>query len=159
MDLAEQRLGQGPEPGVDGHGSGHPRLLEERGRRAGAGLTPDPFDWFRNFLQFLIDTESHVWFGKLIAIGETAVGVALILGAFVGIAAFFGATMNFSFLLAGTTSTNPVLFLFAVLLILAWKTAGYIGLDRFLLPLLGTPWQPIPLRRATAVEDGSPAPG
>jgi thiosulfate dehydrogenase [quinone] large subunit len=112
------------------------------------------FDWFRSFLQLLIDTESHVWFGKLIAIGETAVGVALILGAFVGIAAFFGATMNFSFLLAGTTSTNPVLFLFAVLLILAWKTAGYIGLDRFLLPLLGTPWQPIPLKRARALEDG-----
>jgi len=117
------------------------------------------FDWFRNFLQLLIDTESHVWFGKLIAIGETSVGVALILGAFVGIAAFFGATMNFSFLLAGTTSTNPVLFLFAVLLMLAWKTAGYIGLDRFLLPLLGTPWQPIPLKRVRAAEDGRSAPG
>src|SRR6266545_1754687 len=24
---------------------------------------------------------------------------------------------------------------------LAWKTAGYIGLDRFLMPLLGTPWR------------------
>jgi len=117
------------------------------------------FDWFRNFLQLLIDTESHVWFGKLIAIGETSVGVALILGAFVGIAAFFGATMNFSFLLAGTTSTNPVLFLFAVLLMLAWKTAGYIGLDRFLLPLLGTPWQPIPPKRVRAAEDGRSAPG
>jgi thiosulfate dehydrogenase [quinone] large subunit len=29
-----------------------------------------------------------------------------------------------------------------VFLILAWKTAGYWGLDRFLLPLLGTPWRP-----------------
>jgi len=31
--------------------------------------------------------------------------------------------------------------LFGFLLVLAWKTAGYIGLDRFLLPLLGTPWR------------------
>ncbi len=30
----------------------------------------------------------------------------------------------------------------AVLLILSWKTAGRIGLDRVLLPLLGTPWRP-----------------
>jgi thiosulfate dehydrogenase [quinone] large subunit len=31
--------------------------------------------------------------------------------------------------------------LLGVLLILAWKNAGYVGLDRYLLPLLGTPWQ------------------
>ncbi|CAN5175477.1 hypothetical protein BH18CHL2_BH18CHL2_00990 [soil metagenome] len=30
---------------------------------------------------------------------------------------------------------------------MAWKTAGYYGLDRILLPLRGTPWQPIPSRR------------
>jgi thiosulfate dehydrogenase [quinone] large subunit len=32
------------------------------------------------------------------------------------------------------------LLLVAVLLVLAWKTAGYLGLDHVLLPLLGTPW-------------------
>ena len=42
--------------------------------------------------------------------------------------------MNMSFLMAGVVSTNPVLFFAAVLLILAWKNAGYIGADRFLLP-------------------------
>ena len=30
----------------------------------------------------------------------------------------------------------------AVGLILAWKVAGYYGVDRWLLPLLGTPWKP-----------------
>ena len=57
-----------------------------------------------------------------------------------GIAAFFGAFMNMSFLLAGSSSTNPVLFTLAIGLMLAWKVAGYYGLDRYLLPLLGTPW-------------------
>src|SRR5205814_1644752 len=31
--------------------------------------------------------------------------------------------------------------LLAFLLVLAWQTAGYIGLDRYLLPILGTPWK------------------
>jgi hypothetical protein len=44
-------------------------------------------------------------------------------------------------MLAGSASTNPVLLLLGILLVLAWKTAGYIGLDRFLLPMLGTPWR------------------
>ena len=30
----------------------------------------------------------------------------------------------------------------AVGLILSWKVAGYIGVDRWLLPRLGTPWEP-----------------
>jgi thiosulfate dehydrogenase [quinone] large subunit len=68
--------------------------------------------------------------------------VALVLGAFVGIAAFFGAFMNWNFMMAGTASTNPLLFTLAIVLILAWKVAGYYGLDRALLPVLGTPWKP-----------------
>lgn len=100
------------------------------------------FDWYRSFLQFLIDHSSYTWFAKLVAVGEFLIGVALILGLFVGIAALLGGFMNWNFMMAGTASTNPLLFLIAVLLILAWKTAGYWGLDRFMLKLLGTPWKP-----------------
>lgn len=103
---------------------------------------PIAFDWYRSFIQFLLDTQSYTWFGKLVAYGEVAVGAALILGAFVGIAAFFGAFMNWNFMMAGSASTNPVLFTAAIFLVLAWKVAGYYGLDRVLLPLLGTPWKP-----------------
>jgi thiosulfate dehydrogenase [quinone] large subunit len=99
------------------------------------------FDWYRNFLQFMLDTNSAGWFSYVIVFGELAVGIGLILGAFVGLAAAGGLLMNMAFLLAGTTSTNPVLAVMGVLLILAWKNAGYIGLDRWLLPLLGTPWK------------------
>lgn len=98
------------------------------------------YDWFRAFLQALLDGEHYGWFAKLIVYGEILVGIALILGAFVGIAAFFGAFMNFNFMLAGSASTNPVLFLLAILLMLAWKNAGYYGLDNWLLHHLGTPW-------------------
>jgi thiosulfate dehydrogenase [quinone] large subunit len=98
------------------------------------------YDWFRGFLQLLIDNGAHTWMGGLVAYGELLVGVGLIVGAFVGIAAFFGALMNMNFMLAGTASTNPLLFLLAVGLMLAWKVAGYYGADRILLPLLKTPW-------------------
>jgi thiosulfate dehydrogenase (quinone) large subunit len=100
------------------------------------------YDWYRSFLQFLLDHQTYVWFAKLVAVGELLVGIALVLGLFVGLAAFFGGFMNFNYMLAGTTSTNPVLFILAILLIQAWKIAGYWGLDRFVLRLLGTPWKP-----------------
>ena len=48
--------------------------------------------------------------------------------------------MNASFLFAGTVSSNPLLFILATWLVLAWKVAGWYGLDRWALPLLGTPW-------------------
>jgi thiosulfate dehydrogenase [quinone] large subunit len=100
------------------------------------------YDWYRDFIQYMLDHEWYEWFAWLIAFGEVSVGVALIIGAFTGVAAFFGATMNFNFMLAGSASTNPVLFVLAVLMILGWKVAGYIGVDRWLLPALGTPWEP-----------------
>src|ERR1700730_17161562 len=110
------------------------------------GTTPSgapviTFDWYRGFLQYLVNTNSAGWFSYVIVFGELAVGIGLIVGAFVGLAATGGLLMNMAFLLAGTTSTNPVLVILGVLLILAWKNAGYIGLDYFLLPLLRTPWQ------------------
>jgi thiosulfate dehydrogenase [quinone] large subunit len=105
------------------------------------GRPPIALDWYRDFIQFLLDTGSYTWFAKLIAYGEMLVGVALILGAFTGIVAFFGAFMNWNFMMAGSASINPLMFLFSFGLILAWKVAGNLGLDRFLLPRLGVPWQ------------------
>ena len=100
------------------------------------------FDWYRAFIQFLVDTQAWTWFSKLVVAGELLIGLTLLLGAFTGIAAVFGGLMNWNFMMAGTTSVNPVFFLLSVLLIMAWKTAGYWGLDRVLLPVLGTPWRP-----------------
>lgn len=98
------------------------------------------FEWYRDFLNFLISIDAQAWFGYLIVFGEIAVGLGLILGALSGIAAFFGITMNMSFLLAGSASTNPVLLIMGIGLMLAWRVCGYYGLDRYLLPALGVPW-------------------
>jgi thiosulfate dehydrogenase [quinone] large subunit len=98
------------------------------------------FDWYRSFLQALLDAQAYTWFAKLVVIGELLVGIALILGAFVGFAAFFSGLMNWNFMMAGSASTNPLLFTIAVGIILAWKVAGYLGADFFLLRWIGTPW-------------------
>jgi thiosulfate dehydrogenase [quinone] large subunit len=105
------------------------------------GRPPISFDWYRSFIQMLLDTESYTWFSKLIVFGEIAIGVALVLGAFVGIAAFFGGFMNWNFIMAGSASSNGLLFALSVLLILAWKVAGYYGLDYYLLRYVGVPWE------------------
>jgi thiosulfate dehydrogenase [quinone] large subunit len=87
-----------------------------------------------------LDNQAYTWFAKLVAYGEFLVGVALIIGAFVGVAAFFGAVMNWNFMMAGSASSTPMLFVVALGLIGAWKIAGFIGLDYFLLNWIGTPW-------------------
>ena len=104
------------------------------------GRPPIAFDWYRSFIAFMLENEWYAWFGKLVAYGELLVGVALILGAFVGIAAFFGALMNWNFIMAGAASTNGLLLVVAVALMLAWKVAGYIGVDFFVLRWVGVPW-------------------
>ena len=100
------------------------------------------YEWYRDILNFLISGHHETWFAWLVTLGELAVGIGLILGVLTGVAAFFGAFMNMSFLLAGSASVNPVMFTLAIGLILAWKVAGYYGVDRYLLPMLGTPWKP-----------------
>jgi thiosulfate dehydrogenase (quinone) large subunit len=100
------------------------------------------FGWYRAFLQAMLDSGSYTWFSKLVVAGELLVGVALILGIFTGISAFIGGFMNWNFMMAGSASVNPMLFALSIVVILAWKTAGWLGLDRWLLPLLGTPWKP-----------------
>ncbi len=100
------------------------------------------YDWYRQFIQFMLNIQAYAWFSKVVVAGELIIGTLLILGAFTGVAAFLGGFMNWNFMMAGSASVNPVFFTLSVLLIMAWKIAGYYGLDRWLLPMLGTPWKP-----------------
>ncbi|MGG3282428.1 DoxX family protein [Paenibacillus solani] len=99
----------------------------------------DVSGWYASFLEGFVLPNAKM-FSYMVAFGEVLVGIGLIVGLLTGIAAFFGGLMNASFLFAGTVSTNPLLFILATWLVMAWKVAGWYGLDRWALPLLGTPW-------------------
>jgi thiosulfate dehydrogenase (quinone) large subunit len=135
---------------MDGSGKGILGFWTSALGNTASGAPIITYDWYRNFLQLLVNSHAEGWFSKVIVAGELAVGVGLIVGAFVGLAATGGFLLNTAFLLAGTTSTNPVLAVLGILLILAWKNAGYVGLDHFLLPALGTPWSQPKLKKPAA---------
>ena len=105
------------------------------------GAHPDVSGWYAAWLKGVVIPNAG-FFSHMVAFGEFAVGVCLLLGLFTGIAAFLGATMNMNYLFAGTVSINPIMVLIQLFLILAWRVAGWIGLDRWVLPMLGTPWKP-----------------
>lgn len=99
------------------------------------GAHPSVQGWYGSFIQN-VALPNASFFSWLVAYGEVLVGIALILGLFTGLAAFFGGFMNFNYLLAGTISTNAILLVLSIFLIAAWKVAGLIGGDFFALPFL-----------------------
>jgi thiosulfate dehydrogenase (quinone) large subunit len=103
------------------------------------GLHPDVQGWYADFIRN-VGLPNAETFSYLVAYGELLIGIALILGLFTGISAFFGTFMNLNFLFAGTVSTNPILLVLQLFLLLGWRIAGWVGLDRYALPMLGVPW-------------------
>ena len=117
------------------------------------GSAPITYPAYRAFIQFMLDNQWFTWFAKAIAWGELLIGLGILLGGLIGIAAFFALLMNFSFLFAGSTSSNPMLILLEVMLLFGWRVAGWWGVDHYLLPRVGTPWS-----RGPAPQPSPPAP-
>lgn len=94
------------------------------------GEHPDVSAWYASFVQHVALPHATL-FSYLVTYGEMLVGLGLIVGLFTGVAAFFGMTMNFNYLFAGAVSINPLLVLLQLPLVLAWRVAGHLGLDRY----------------------------
>lgn len=108
---------------------------------SGSGHDPISYDWYRAFIQSMLNANAQTWFGPLVAAGELLIGISLILGLFTWLGALMGGFMNWNFTMAGSGSVNGMYLVLSFLLILAWKVAGYWGLDRWVLKWIGTPWQ------------------
>jgi thiosulfate dehydrogenase [quinone] large subunit len=117
------------------------------------GPHPDvAYSWYVDFLKWVRD-HGYKFLGPIVAIGELVIGVLLIIGLFTGIAAFLGAVLNFSYVFAGSAGVNPLYIIISLFLIMAWRVAGWYGLDRIVLPKLGTPWQPGTVFRRKAPDE------
>jgi thiosulfate dehydrogenase (quinone) large subunit len=87
------------------------------------------------FLKHFALPNAHL-FNTMIPLGEFLVGLGLILGCLTTAAAFFALVMNFSYLMAGTISSNALDILLGVIILAAGFNAGRIGLDRWVLPFI-----------------------
>jgi len=124
------------------------------GSKAGTGGAS--YGWFAGFLHgFVIPNAS--WIAKVVTLSELVIGALLILGLFTGAAAVAGLALNVIYMFSGSSGVNPAYAIVAVLLILAWRNAGYLGLDRLALPTMGNRLHPGP-RMVTPVVSPPPAP-
>ena len=123
-------VGEGAGGGVKGFAQG--AMAQTTGEH------PQVTQWYASFLENVVVPNAAL-FSYLVILGETLVGIALVLGAFAGIAAFFGVFMNASFLFAGTAGANPLMAIVGLLVVVGWRVAGWWGLDRWLLPAIGVP--------------------
>ncbi|MDP4084270.1 MAG: DoxX family protein [Bacillota bacterium] len=87
------------------------------------------------FLKHFALPNAHL-FNTIIPLGEFLVGIGLILGCLTTAAAFFALVMNFSYVMAGTVSSNPLDILLGVMILAAGFNAGRIGLDRWVVPFV-----------------------
>jgi thiosulfate dehydrogenase [quinone] large subunit len=87
------------------------------------------------FLKGFALPNAHL-FNTIVPLGEFLVGLGLILGCLTTAAALFGLIMNFSYVMAGVVSSNPLDILLGVIILAAGYNAGRIGLDRWVLPII-----------------------
>jgi thiosulfate dehydrogenase (quinone) large subunit len=125
------------------------------GSRAGTGGAS--YGWFAAFLHgFVIPNAS--WIAKLVAVTELTIGALLTLGLFTGAAAVAGLGLNLIYIL-GILRREHAYALVAVFLILAWRNAGYLGLDRFALPRMhDLPHRSLPMIEPVAAPRQAAAP-
>jgi len=102
------------------------------------GEHPQVTGWYASSLKDVVVPNAAL-FSYLVTFGEVLVGLGLIFGLFTGIAAFFGGTMNASYIFAGVAGATPLMFILATWIVLAWRVAGSWGLDRWGLPRVGVP--------------------
>jgi len=93
------------------------------------------FGGYIDFLKHIALPNVHV-FNTVIPVGEFLVGLGLLLGCLTTAAMFFGLVMNFSYLFAGTISSNPGDILLGGIILFAGFNAGKIGLDRWVIPFI-----------------------
>ncbi|MGO3469246.1 MAG: Crp/Fnr family transcriptional regulator [Weissella hellenica] len=100
------------------------------------GATGAPaYDWYTKFLENIVQPNLGI-FDFMVQYGELLIGLELIFGTLTTLATFFGLGLNFTYLLAGMISTNPILIILGTLLLVAGLNAGKIGGDRWVIPFI-----------------------
>lgn len=86
------------------------------------------YSWWGSFLHGFVVPNAG-WIGVLIAIAEFAIGIALVAGLFTRIAALGSLALLFTYVMSGTASVCAFYALFAIVILLMWRTSSWIGID------------------------------
>jgi thiosulfate dehydrogenase (quinone) large subunit len=93
------------------------------------------YGWYVSFLKDFALPNVDI-FNTIVPIGEFLIGLGLIIGCLTTAAAFFALIMNFSFLLAGTVSSNPQDIFLGGTILFSGYNAGRYGLDHWVIPYI-----------------------
>jgi thiosulfate dehydrogenase (quinone) large subunit len=88
------------------------------------------YSWYVLILKFVVLPNVDV-FNTIIPTGEFLIGIGLIFGTFTTAMAFFALVLNFSYVLAGNISSNPLDILMGIIILCSGCNAGRFGLDRW----------------------------
>ncbi len=86
------------------------------------------YSWWGSFLHSFVVPNAG-WIGVLVAVGEFAIGICLALGLLTPFALLASLALLFTYVMSGTASVCAFYALFAVILLVMWRTAGWIGAD------------------------------
>jgi thiosulfate dehydrogenase [quinone] large subunit len=100
-----------------------------------AGAPSDPLDWHRSFITGWVVPNAG-WFSYLVAYGELAIGISLLLGCLVRVSSSFAAFHNLNIFLAAATSGAQVglnrIFILLHLVFVATSAGRALGIDGWL---------------------------
>jgi thiosulfate dehydrogenase (quinone) large subunit len=86
------------------------------------------YSWWGTFLHSFVVPNSGA-IGVLVAYGEFAIGVGLVLGLFTRTAAIASLVLLFTYVMSGTASVTAFYALFAIAVLATWRVSSWIGID------------------------------
>lgn len=120
------------------------------------------YSWWGSFLHSFVVPNAG-WIGVLVAFGEFAIGVGLVLGLLTPLACLASLLLLFTYVMSGTASVCAFYALFAIVILATWRTSSWIGADGLISGYRQRHVEPKLVRLdeeapAVAVVDVSPAP-
>jgi thiosulfate dehydrogenase (quinone) large subunit len=86
------------------------------------------YSWWGTFLHgFVVPNAGAI--GVLVAVAEFSIGVALVAGLFTRVAALGSLALLFTYVMSGTASVSAFYALFAIVILVMWRTSSWIGVD------------------------------
>jgi len=89
------------------------------------------YRWWGSYLHGFVIPNAG-WIAILVAVAEFSIGVALTLGLFTRVAALASLALLFHYVMSGSSGVPAFYALFAIVILIMWRTSSWIGVDGLL---------------------------